>query len=142
MTRSQISASGWPKRAGRKVKRSTTGHRACQLRTLQDLCRYWTDGYDFEAPGPRASNAHPQFHAHLSTASTSASLHPQLTARRRSAARAHSRVARIVRRVLGRHRAPSTIDHGLDPADTFHVVVPVATGLRIQRPAPLQPVGV
>ena len=105
------------------------------LAYVQELCGYWADGYDWRRARGAAQRAS-RSSAPRSTGSASTSC----TRARRSPTR-----CRWCSPTVGRARSSSSSKvigpltdpaaHGGDPADAFHVVVPVAAGLRVQRQA-------
>ena len=103
---------------------------------LQDLCRYWADDYDWRplrGPAERAAASS----APTSTGGRRHPLPPRPSPQPDALPlHAHPRLARFGRRVpRSRRPAHRPGAHGGDPADAFHVVMPVAAGLRVQRQA-------
>ena len=72
----RIAATRWP-------HKELVAHRSqgVQLATIQELARYWADGYDWRKCGEARLNALPQFKTEIdgSTSTSSTSSHPTRT---------------------------------------------------------------
>ena len=115
---------------------STTGRRACRWRTCRSCARYWADGYDWRRSRERGSTRSRSSDDRRSTGSASTSSTSARPSRTRCPlVLTHGWPGSVVEflDVIGPLTDPAP--HGGDPADAFHVVVPVAAGLRVQRQA-------
>ena len=123
MTRSQICASGWPKRAGRNARRSTTGRRVCRSRTAQELCAYWANDYDFAAAQERL-NRFPQYRIPIDGLEIHFLHVPSRHEGAMPIVLTHGWPGSFVE-FLG---VIDVLANPEDPADAFHVVVPSLPG--------------
>jgi len=125
--RSRLRRTRWPERETVGDGRTLDWSQGIPLAYVQDLCRYWADGYDWRATEARL-NALPQFRA------TVGGLGIQLVHARSPEPDAlplvltHGWPGSVIEflKVIEPLRDPRA--HGGDPADAFHVVCPSLPG--------------